>query len=134
MAKSKRALADDQSLLSFTLMRQQLLTNPPDVRIDGTVPFRLGWTIELPQQAGVYLLHDLRGVLYVGRTENLRRRFYEHYLKETNPLITLAISKPLGTQSFNWILAEYPDQKSLERQLIRAFKPVCNRIQFSKKN
>ena len=38
----------------------------------------------IPQYEGVYLFHDLRGVYYIGESNNLQRRFDQHKLKKSN--------------------------------------------------
>ena len=35
--------------------------------------------IALPRSGGVYLIHDLRGCLYIGRSDCLKQRFHTHY-------------------------------------------------------
>ncbi len=105
-----------------------------DVRVDGTVGFRFAQELLVPEEGGVYLIHDLRGVLYAGRTANLLRRFRQHYWAQNNPLLVAAIVRPVGELSFSWTLAEEgAEQARLERRLIRAFVPPCNRLRYKKK-
>ncbi len=42
------------------------------------------------------MLHDLRGVLYVGATGNLNRRFHQHYWLTEDELLAEAMRRPLG--------------------------------------
>ncbi len=105
-----------------------------DVRVDSTVGFRFAQELLVPQEAGVYMIHDLRGVLYVGRTANLCRRFRQHYWAQHNPLLVAAIVRPVGELSFSWMLAEEgAEQARVERRLIRAFVPPCNRLRYKKR-
>ncbi|MGR3435839.1 MAG: GIY-YIG nuclease family protein [Shimia sp.] len=78
---------------------------------------------------GVYLIHDLRGVLYVGRSNDLRRRFDEHRLKPSNPYLAEAIRKPFGEMRFSWITTSNDRMTGkLERELSRWLQPPCNRL------
>ena len=78
---------------------------------------------------GVYLIHDLRGVLYVGRSTNLQRRFDEHRLRQSNPYLIIALDQPFGEMRFSWIRTgsrEETDQ--VETWLITWLQPPCNRL------
>ena len=108
--------------------RHHCLSLKMKVELDGTVPFRRSSDMLVPPGAGVYLLHDLRGVLYVGRTCSLRRRFEEHELNPTNPLIAQARKHAVGPLSFSWILLADPKRlRAVEAELINALDPPCNR-------
>jgi predicted GIY-YIG superfamily endonuclease len=72
------------------------------------------------------LFADFRGVLYVGRTENLRRRLAQHLDGSHNSWLSGAIRRPVGVMEFAWLLAGAGQQAALERYLIRAFRPLCN--------
>lgn len=104
------------------------LLNPPKLIIENTVPYKITNEIMIPKYAGIYLIHDIRGILYIGRTENLRRRFNEHLWKEKNELLMNACSKPVGDIKFSWFSCEFPRQIIEERKLIDVFKPICNKI------
>jgi hypothetical protein len=106
--------------------RQWLIDDPPDLHLDGLVPFRLGWDIAVPRAGGVYLISDLRGPLYIGRTGDLRRRYGQHYLGSHNDLVNKALDHPLGEPSFAWAEIPTPDQPAVERRLIGALAPICN--------
>jgi excinuclease UvrABC nuclease subunit len=83
----------------------------------------------VPRRPGVYLLHDLRGVLYVGSTRNLYRRFHQHYWLTANDLIALAMRQPFGELTFSWFLvADDTQRAALERVLIGWLQPPCNRV------
>lgn len=106
--------------------RRRLISHPPDIALDGAVQFRLSWSLGVPASAGVYLIHDLRGILYLGRGDHLRRRFEEHYLDSHNPALRIAIRTAVGQLMFSWVLVAAPGQIELERNLIRSFRPLCN--------
>lgn len=108
----------------------QWLLDPIQVPIDGSVPYRLDRDLLVPRQPGVYLIHDLRGVLYIGRTRNLRERFNDHYWRPANPRIAAALAQPIGDLRFSWSRIGVPDQIALERRLIHYFNPPCNRLQY----
>ena len=107
----------------------RLLTGPFDLTLDGSVEFTHTREWLVPERTGVYLLHDLRGVLYVGRTNDLRRRFSQHYWICGNQLLRLALRSPVGALLFSW--KQHPDEtlsSATERRLIARFQPVCNRL------
>ncbi len=96
--------------------------------LDGTVPFRRSSDLQVPAEAGVYVLHDLRGALYVGRSCSLRRRFAEHELEPANPLIAKARQNAVGPLMFSWIRLDDPKRrKAVEAELVQALDPPCNR-------
>jgi excinuclease UvrABC nuclease subunit len=106
--------------------RQKLAVDPPQVSFDGHVPARPGLVGCVPDKGGVYLFADFRGVLYVGQTQNLRRRFAQHLNGSHNGWLARAILRPVGDLRFYWILADPRAQAALEQHLIRAFRPLCN--------
>lgn len=111
-----------------------ILTAPAPPAINGSAPFRQGRELFIPALGGVYLVHDLRGVLYAGRSVDLRRRFSQHYWECANPFLSLAVSNPVGDLTFSWILADEPFRGELEAQLIAAYSPPCNRLKPTKGN
>ena len=109
--------------------RQALLHVPPDIELDGSTAFRHTRHVYVPKKGGVYLIHDLRGVLYVGRTCNLYRRFDEHYWFTDNELLSLAMRQSFGEFTFSWILADSEqDRINLECRLVVWLRPACNRL------
>ncbi len=107
------------------------LYSPPLLSLDGSVPYRFGQQLRVPPAPGVYLIHDMRGVLYAGRSHDLRLRFHQHYWTPGNPWLAVAIARPVGVQRFSWCIADGPDQVDLERRVIRAFEPPCNRLLYA---
>lgn len=110
--------------------RHALAFDPPEVRLDGRIPARAGLAGCVPDEAGIYLFHDLRGVLYVGRTGHLRRRFIQHLEGSHNSWLTGALRRPVGELGFGWFLADAGEQDDLERNLIRTFRPLCNHLLY----
>lgn len=51
------------------------------IRLTGKTELVRSGTWDVPETAGVYLIHDLRGTLYVGKSINLRKRFEQHLEK-----------------------------------------------------
>lgn len=98
------------------------------VDLDGTVAFRRTSDVLVPARGGVYLIHDLRGVLYVGLSRDLHRRFREHEGQPSNPLIAEARANALGPVSFSWIsVRDALRRAAVEAELIAALDPPCNR-------
>ena len=109
--------------------RHALLHMPLDVVLSGSTAFRHTRHIYVPKKGGVYLIHDLRGVLYVGRTRNLYRRFDEHYWLTVNELLSLAMQQSFGELSFSWITVNDECERiDLESRLIVWLRPACNRL------
>lgn len=105
----------------------------PGLVLDGTVWFRRGWALSIPEQAGVYIISDLRGVLYVGRTRNLLTRFEQHCGDTHSRLLAGALTNPVGLTWFSWRTTESAaEQDQLERELIRRFQPPCNEILYER--
>jgi predicted GIY-YIG superfamily endonuclease len=99
------------------------------VDLDGSVKYSAGWQISVPSVGGVYIIHDLRGSLYAGRSNNLRRRFDEHRSNfEENVMLRRMLTQPMGHMRYSWIEVEGEEQKSMERRLIRALNPLCNHL------
>ena len=57
----------------------------------------------IPAKPGVYFFNDLRGILYLGETSDLRRRFLEHLKKENNPKLSALSKNPWGKLTYSWI-------------------------------
>jgi predicted GIY-YIG superfamily endonuclease len=99
-----------------------------EITPDGTVPFRRTSDVFIPAEPGVYIIHDLRGALYVGRSVSLLRRFEEHEDQPSNPLISLAKRAPVGPIMFSWIiLHDHKRRQAVEAELVSALDPPCNR-------
>lgn len=127
MADLKTFRAPRQRALTAQ-QRHERLSLGIKVVLDGTVPFRRSSDLLVSSAAGVYIMHDLRGALYVGRTCALRRRFQEHELQPTNPLITKARRNAVGPLMFSWIaLEDAKRRQAVEAELVQALDPPCNR-------
>lgn len=106
----------------------RLLTGEISWSPDGSVEMVLTREFMVPDDAGVYLIHDLRGVLYVGQSRKLKQRFAQHDRLRRNRLLRLAMSRPVGVMRFSWRLVEDEEERSaFERELIAILQPVCNR-------
>jgi len=84
------------------------------------------WSLAVPNQAGLYIIRDLRGTLYVGRTCSLHRRFAEHWERSHSQGLAAAIRSPIWRLEFIWIDAPSSDLPALECGLIAALNPKCN--------
>lgn len=108
--------------------RQERLSLEIKLVLDGTVPFRRTSDVLVPTVPGVYIIHDLRGALYVGRSISLARRFTQHEDQPANPLITKARGSAVGPLMFSWIVLEDPKRRAaVEAELVQALDPPCNR-------
>src|SRR5262245_61180498 len=105
---------------------EQSLYNRRQVRVSGTVPFRMASSTSIPIGPGVYLLNDLHDVFYVGRTANLREAFCGHCCADPNPLLVAAFHNHIGRLEFSWCVSELPEQVTVEMILLQDFQPICN--------
>lgn len=112
-----------------TTARRRIVRQPPDVTIDGEVPYQQGWAAGIPPDPGVYLIYDQRGLLYVGRSIDLRRRFHEHLEFSHNELLRIALANSWGQLRFAWIVDQNPAE--LEEHLIALLMPICNERRYS---
>lgn len=123
--------ADDRREIVEGLRRERaerLLTREISWSPDGSTELVMARDFLIPDDAGVYLIHDLRGVLYVGQSRHLRQRFVQHDRLRRNRLLRLAMSRPVGVMKFSWRLVANEDERSaFERELIAILQPVCNR-------
>lgn len=110
----------------FASQRRALITSPPVLDVAGTVRYRPAWALAVPRRPGVYLIHDLRGVIYIGRADDLRRRYEDHLAGSHNIDVVRALRSTIGNLCFSWVLVAAPEQTELERSLIRSLRPLCN--------
>jgi len=92
---------------------------------DGEVPHDDGYRLVVPETSGVYLFFDLRGPLYVGKADNLRRRFCNHF-DSHNQQLTTALEFPVGTVRFLWVQVPSTELATTEAQIIEELCPICN--------
>jgi len=107
-----------------------LITDPPKLEIDSEIDFNSDQIYFVPKKPGIYLVYDIRGVLYIGKTNDLRRRCNEHYHGHNNRLLSLAIASPVGNLVFAWRQLHVSAQSEVEKNLIRDFNPPCNSIKY----
>lgn len=102
-------------------------------QVQKSIPFSSIYGMDVPQVAGIYFVSDFRGVLYIGQASNLRRRFYEHLEHGRNELLNKAINQSVGRLQCGWIEVSSKNQRNdIEKQLVQAFLPPCNKILFKK--
>lgn len=92
---------------------------------DGEVPFDEDYQLAVPDDSGIYLFYDWRGPLYVGRAENIRRRFQNHF-QTHNPHLARALRAPVGPVKFVWLRVPLVDLCEVEARLIEELCPICN--------
>ena len=98
--------------------------------------FNIRLTSRIPDCSGVYAYVEVEREFglpknithyYIGKSNNLRRRFIEHNLKkEQNPIFHQVKNK--GNLEFWWRTAPTQEIDQIEKQLINSFKPHGNRI------
>jgi len=112
--------------------RLDVIYNAPTLRLDGTVAYVEGWALLVPAESGVYFIHDLRGFIYIGRTNNLNVRFGQHYWGSHNRALTTALKRPVGQTQFSWLTCSEETAVTLEKEYIRGFQPLANAVRYGK--
>jgi predicted GIY-YIG superfamily endonuclease len=131
-AMSESAPTDSTANVEFwPRVREALVQSPPEIALDGTVQYTAGGSIVMPPRPGVYLIHDLRGALYIGRTANLHTRYRQHFWGSHNDRVNVALQRPVGRMDFSWMIVDLNEQAAVERELIRAIQPLCNRLLYT---
>ena len=131
LKKSKRdVLSNFREKLLISLKNTKRSDYP---KFDGNIGFSVFENIYAPNSIGVYFIHDLRGILYIGRTNNIYQRFTQHsWVRKNRDLFKLS-QNPMGKLKFSWVNAKTEKQaKVLEAKWIRIFMPICNDILFIK--
>ena len=83
----------------------------------------------IPAKPGVYFFNDLRGILYLGETSDLRRRFLEHLKKEKNPKLSALSKNPWGKLTYSWIKKNNKrEAEHFETKYLNMFEPICNEL------
>jgi predicted GIY-YIG superfamily endonuclease len=100
---------------------------------DKKVSYKLSNNFFIPKREGVYFVHDMRGFLYIGESNNLRNRFLQHLQREKNSDLTNLIKYPFGDLSFYWVTANTKlEAVKLQKYWIRILKPFTNKINYIK--
>jgi excinuclease UvrABC nuclease subunit len=100
----------------------------------GEIPCYLSCMWRLSCNPGVYLFTDLRGPLYIGRTNNLRRRYEEHLRRPENDILDALLRNPSGQLRFVWFeIEDGKEREQLEKHLIQLLKPPSNKILYGVK-
>ncbi|WP_370869202.1 GIY-YIG nuclease family protein [Streptomyces sp. CRCS-T-1] len=110
---------------------ENALLEAPALAVDGSVPYWPSQCLAVPRRGGVYVIHDMRGSLYIGRSDCLYDRFHAHYEYSHNQRLRRALRRPAGCIHFSWVLAHGEHQKALEQRLIRDLHPLCNHIRYT---
>ena len=101
-------------------------------KFDGSINFNIYDNIYAPKSIGVYFVHDARGILYIGRSINIYKRFTQHsWIRKNKDLYNLS-KNPLGKLKFSWVKTK--DEKmaeKLEENWVKMFLPFCNDILFN---
>lgn len=108
--------------------RKAMTHAPPLLRLEGTVAYMGGWALLVPAEGGLYFIHDIRGIIYIGRTRNLNLRYRRHDWASRNADLVAALKAPVGQVDFSWITCDDRVAAELERAYIQAFQPLVKNI------
>ena len=104
-----------------------------------SIGLKKGLERHIPDEPGLYVIKSVERflglpvkheVVYVGKSENLRRRYREHsnFTTEHNPnLLQRRMSEPL---EFWYSLAPKKKISALEKDLISALNPKANKLRY----
>ena len=94
-------------------------------KFNGTLTFSIFDKIYAPECPGVYFVHDKRGVLYIGRTENINNRFTQHAWKRKNKVLFKLSQNPFGKLKFSWVKTKNLSEAiKLENKWVSLFLPI----------
>lgn len=100
-------------------------------KFDQNIKYKLSLENFVPKIPGVYFLHDFRGFLYIGETNNLRNRFLQHIKREKNFDLTKLVNNSFGDVYFYWIETSTKLKAlKLQKYWIRTLKPFSNKINY----
>lgn len=138
MSKLIKIIAKEQKAFGYSIIELSKFKNSLDQpKVDyptfnGSVNISANKCPFLNQLPAVYFFHDLRGIHYIGETENLRLRFLQHIKKKRNLNLNTAILSAFGPMFFSWVVAPSKmDALIMQKKWIRVFKPYCNEIKFT---
>lgn len=138
MNKLIKVTAKEQKAFGYLIIELSKFKNSLDQSkvdypvFDGSVNVSTNKNPFLNQLPAVYFFHDLRGIHYIGETENLRFRFFQHIKKNKNLNLKAAILSAFGPMFFSWVVASSKmDALIMQKKWIRVFKPQCNEIKFT---
>jgi excinuclease UvrABC nuclease subunit len=104
------------------------------INLSGSTVFKLHSLWDIPSKQGIYLIHDLKGVHYVGKSNNIQRRFEEHLLLRKNLKLNEILKNFCFQLNFSWIeISTEKEMEVYEKELIRYFNPSCNQIKYKTK-
>jgi len=105
-----------------------------------SLPYVIGYEHTVPERSGVYMItllaaemlggegfwKRMQGPIYIGQSENLRRRFKEHVLNRST---VGAYLKNLPKLQYCYCNVEKDQLDDVESQLVQVFGPRINRVQ-----
>jgi len=109
----------------------QFNKNPDYPNFNGSVNISLNGDPFLNNMPAVYFFHDLRGIHYIGETENLKNRFIQHIKKNKNENLKNIFLSAFGPMFFSWVVTSSKMEALIkQKKWIRVFKPKCNEIKY----
>ena len=131
--KKKQSIgkSSDQVLKSLSKISDIKKSKPIYPQLKKKVIYKLSNSFFIPNSEGIYFIHDLRGFLYIGETNNLRNRFLQHLRREKNLDLVNLIKCPFGDLSFYWVKSNTKlEAVKLQKYWIRILKPFTNKMNY----
>ena len=82
----------------------------------------------IPEVSGVYIILSDNGLIYIGQSENLRRRLFEHAFNETNLLLKFLMEIYEQNIVIKWAMVPKHQLDGVENYLCNRLNPICNHI------
>jgi len=100
-------------------------------KFDGKVSYNILNAFVVPKTAGVYFIHDFRGVLYIGESKNLKSRFIQHHTNEGNMSLSSLVQTRFGKLKFSWVKTKNKTKAvKVQKEWIRFLDPKTNNIKY----
>ena len=127
----KNNLKEIKSSLNNDLVFEDSCSLKP--RFDGSVNYNIFNAFALPKTAGVYFIHDFRGVLYIGESLNIKKRFIQHQVNEENNSLSNLVKIPFGELKFSWVKTKNKSKAmKIQNEWIRFLDPQTTNIKYKK--
>jgi predicted GIY-YIG superfamily endonuclease len=129
---NKKTHYSSEVLKSLSNLSNFEFNKPIYPELNKKVLYKLSSSFFVPRCEGVYFIHDQRGFLYIGESNNLRQRFLQHLQREKNSDLTNLIKFPFGDLSFYWVTTNTKlEAVKLQKYWIRILKPFTNKINYT---
>lgn len=134
MKKQIKTTFSETALKKITIIESLKQSEIIYPKLDQKIKYKISQENFVPKVPGVYFVHDFRGFLYIGETNNLKNRFLQHIKREKNYDLTKLVNNSFGDVYFYWIVTSTKLKAlKLQKYWIRTLKPFSNKIEYKQK-